>query len=311
MAIVAPEQIAPPPEPVAIRGRARLNRWDSPWLNPKLVIGAVLVLGVVLVGTLGPLFWNANLARAASSPLNLPPMWVAGGQAAHPLGTENSGRDMLALMIAGAPWSLRVGVIAAGIGMLVGALLGFTAGFLGGRVDSVIRTISDAAITIPSLAVLIVIAAFVRQITVETMALLLALFAWPGPTRLIRAQVLTLRERGYIQMARLSGASTFAIMFKEMLPNMLPYLAASLVGNISGAILASTSLEALGLGPTRIPTLGMTIFYSIQGSGILRGMWWWWGFPIVVLVIIFTGLFMIAIGLDEVANPRLRGAKTA
>src|SRR5258706_66842 len=199
MAIVAPEQIAPPPEPVAIRGRARLNRWDSPWLNPKLVIGAVLVLGVVLVGTLGPLFWNAYLA----------------------------------------------------------------------------------------------------------------LFAWPGPTRLIRAQVLTLRERGYIQMARLSGASTFAIMFKEMLPNMLPYLAASLVGNISGAILASTSLEALGLGPTRIPTLGMTIYYCIQGAGILRGMWWWWGFPIIVLIIIFTGLFLIAVGLDEVANPRLRGAQAS
>ena len=311
MAIVTPEQVAPPPEPVAVPRGARLNRWDSPWLNPKLVIGFTMILGVALVGLVGPLFWDATLARAASSPLNLPPMWVAGGTAAHPLGTENSGRDMLALLIAGAPWSLRVGLIAAGAGMIIGALLGFTAGFKGGRVDSVIRTIADAAITIPSLAVLIVIAAFVRQITVETMALLLALFAWPGPTRLIRAQVLTLRERGYVQMARLSGASTFAIMFKEMLPNMLPYLAASLVGNISGAILASTSLEALGLGPTRIPTLGMTIFYSIQGSGILRGMWWWWGFPIVVLVVIFTGLFMIAIGLDEVANPRLRGAKTA
>ena len=311
MAIVTPDQVAPPPEPVAVRKGAGLNRWDSPWLNPKLLIGAALVLLVVLVGVIGPLFWDATLARAATSPLNLPPAWVAGGQAAHPLGTENSGRDMLSLMIAGAPWSLRVGLIAAGTGMLVGALLGFTAGFVGGWVDSVIRTLADAAITIPSLAVLIVIAAFIRQITVETMALLLALFAWPGPTRLIRAQVLTLRERGYVQMARLSGASTFAIMFKEMLPNMLPYLAASLVGNISGAILASTSLEALGLGPTRIPTLGMTIFYSIQGSGILRGMWWWWGFPIVVLVIIFTGLFLIAIGLDEIANPRLRGVAKA
>src|SRR5262245_53049449 len=200
MAIMTPDQVAPPPEPVAVRKGARLNRWDSPWLNPKLVIGAAMVLLVVLVGTLGPLLWNANLARAASSPLNLPPAWVVGGNPAHPLGTENSGRDMLALMIAGAPWSLRVGLIAAGTGMLLGALLGFTAGFVGGRVDSVIRTISDAAITIPSLAVLIVIAAFVRQITVETMALLLALFAWAHPTRLIRAQVLTLRERGYVQM---------------------------------------------------------------------------------------------------------------
>jgi peptide/nickel transport system permease protein len=157
--------------------------------------------------------------------------------------------------------------------------------------------------------VLIVIAAFVRQIDVTTMALLLALFAWPGPTRLIRSQVLTLRERGYVRMARLSGASTMQIMFREMLPNLLPYLAASFAGNVSGAILASTSLEALGLGPTRVPTLGMTIFYAIRGAAVLRGMWWWWGFPILTLVIIFTGLFLIATGLDEIANPRLRGAK--
>jgi peptide/nickel transport system permease protein len=194
--------------------------------------------------------------------------------------------------------------------MLVGILLGFMAGFLGGPIDAVIRTIADAALTIPALAVLIVIAAVVRQISVETMALLLALFAWPQPTRLIRSQVLTLRERGYVRMARLSGAPTFDIMFKEMLPNMLPYLASSLVGNISGAILAATSLEALGLGPTRIPTLGMTIFYAIRASAILRGMWWWWGFPILVLVIIFSGLFLIATGLDEVANPRLKGITT-
>jgi peptide/nickel transport system permease protein len=156
---------------------------------------------------------------------------------------------------------------------------------------------------------LIVIAAFVKTITLDNMALLLALFAWPGPTRLIRSQVLSLRERGYVQMARLSGASTFDIMFKEMMPNLLPYLAASFTGNVSGNILAATGLEALGLGPTRIPTLGMTIFYAIRAAAILRGMWWWWGFPILMLVIIFSGLFLIAVGLDEIANPRLRGVQ--
>jgi peptide/nickel transport system permease protein len=291
--------------------RPFLNRWDSPWLNNKLVIGAGMLLGIVLVGLVGPFFWDITLARAASSPLNLPPAWVEGGTWEHPLGTENSGRDMLALVITGAPSSLRVGFIAAGIGMVVGILLGFTAGFLGGWVDAVIRTLADAALTIPALAVLIVIAAYIRTISVDNMALLLALFAWPGPTRLLRAQVLTLRERGYVRMARLSGSSTFDIMFKEMMPNMLPYLAASLVGNVSAAILAATSLEALGLGPTRIPTLGMTIFYAIRGAAILRDMWWWWGLPILVLVIIFISLFLIAIGLDEVANPRLRGAKPA
>ena len=118
-----------------------------------------------------------------------------------------------------------------------------------------------------------------------------------------------MRERGYVRMARLSGQSTFKIMFREMLPNMFPCLAASFAGNVSGAILAATSLEALGLGPTRIPTLGMTIFYAIRSSAIIRGMWWWWGFPIMILMIIFSGFFLISTGLDEIANPRLRGVQ--
>jgi peptide/nickel transport system permease protein len=163
-------------------------------------------------------------------------------------------------------------------------------------------------ITIPTLALLIVVSSYVRVVDISSMALILALFSWAGPTRLIRAQVLSMRERGYVRMARLSGVPTFDIMFREMLPNMLPYLASSLAGNVAGAILAATSLEALGLGPARIPTLGMTIFYAISSSAVLRGMWWWWGFPILILVIIFIGLFLMAIGLDEIANPRLRGA---
>ena len=298
----------------ALPRQAGIGRWDSPWLNTKLVGGLALVLAVLLMGLVGPLFWDVTLARAASSPLNLPPVW-AGDRSfpppdpAHPLGTESNGRDMLAVVITGAPRSFQVGLIAAGVGLAVGTLLGFTAGFLGGWADNVIRTSADAVITIPSLALLIVVSSYVRLVDITTMALILALFSWAGPTRLIRAQVLSLRERGYVRMARLSGVPTFNIMFREMLPNLLPYLASSLAGNVAGAILAATSLEALGLGPTRIPTLGMTIYYAIRSSAIIRGMWWWWGFPILVLIIIFTGLFLIAVGLDEIANPRLRGAK--
>ena len=259
----------------------RVSRWESPWLNAKLLVGLAMVLSMALLGVVGRLFWDVRLAHAASSPLNLPPVFARAGpnfpppDPAHPLGTESNGRDMLAVLIVGAPRSLRIGLIAAGIGMGIGIILRFTSGFVGGWLDNVIRTFADAFITIPSLAVLIVISAYVRQISVENMALLLAAFAWPGPTRLIRAQVLSMRERGYVLMARLSNASTFAIMFKEMLPNMLPYLAASFTGNVSGAILAATGLEALGLGPTRVPTLGMTIFYAIRAAAIIRGMWWW------------------------------------
>jgi peptide/nickel transport system permease protein len=299
-------------ETTVARKVAGINLWDYPWLNPKLLIGASLVIFILLTGLIGPLFWDVTLAQAASSPLNLPPFWlkehVPPGDPAHPLGTDNMGRDMLALIITGAPSSLRVGFIAAGLGMTVGIVLGFTSGFVGGWVDNLIRTAVDAWVTIPNLLVLVTLSAYIRP-TVTVMAFLLAGFAWAGPTRLIRAQALSMRERGYVRMARLSGSSTLSIIFVEMFPNLLPYLAASLAGNISGAILAATGLEALGLGPTRIPTLGMTVYYSIRASAVLRGMWWWWGFPIVVLIIIFTGFFLMAIGLDEIANPRLRGIK--
>ncbi len=356
----------------------RLNRFDSPWLNPKFIVGTIMVVSIVLIGLVGQLFWRVSLSYPASSPLNLPPPWAPGygeirteaevvaakataaatptpkasisltggnpfattdeeqttdspapaesaAAAApvapasrfgspsweHPMGTESNGRDMLAVLLVGAPRSLWIGLIAASIGMLIGIILGFTAGYLGGWVDAVIRTVADSIIVIPALAVLIVIAAYVRTVSIESMALLLALFAWPAPTRYIRAQVLSMRERGYVNMARISGASSFDIMFKEMMPNMLPYLGASYTGNVSGAILAAAGLEALGLGPTRIPTLGMTIFYAIRAAAILRGMWWWWGPPIFVLIILFSGLFLMNIGLDEIANPRLRGKKKA
>jgi peptide/nickel transport system permease protein len=298
--------------PETLTGQAGLNRWDSPWLNPKFMTGLVMVLAVLLMGLIGGRFWSERLALVASSPLNLPPAWVQdpqfiGATAAHPLGTESNGRDILAVLITGAPRSFQVGLIAAGIGLIVGIVLGFTAGFLGGWVDNVIRTLADSVITIPTLALLIVVSSYVRVVDISSMALILALFSWAGPTRLIRAQVLSMRERGYVRMARLSGVPTFDIMFREMLPNMMPYLASSLAGNVAGAILAATSLEALGLGPSRIPTLGMTIYYAISSSAVIRGMWWWWGFPILILVVIFSGLFLMAIGLDEIANPRLRG----
>ncbi len=276
-------------------------------MNQKLAIGSSIILAVLLFSLLGPLFWDTELAYVASGPRNLPPMWMEKGQAAFPLGTENMGRDMLAQLIVGTPSSLKVGFIASSIGMGVGLILGSLAGYFGGKVDAVIRTISDSVITIPSLMVLIVIASYVQMTDTTTMAFILAMFAWPGPTRLVRSQVLTLRERGYVRMAMLSGASAVEIMFVEMLPNMLPWLAASFTGGVSGAILGATGLEVLGLGPTRVPSLGMIINYATSASALLRGMVWWWLPPILMLMIIFTGFFLITIGLDEIANPRLRG----
>jgi len=291
----------------------RFNRWDTPWINPKLLSGAALIAAILLLGVLGRIFWNTDLALTGSSPLNLPPVGFTStrnlvGTWDHPLGTENSGRDLLALIIVGAPNSFLVGVIAAVVGMGVGIFLGFSAGFLGGRVDDIVKLLSDVAVTIPALMVLIVIQSLIRQVEVTTMALLISMFAWPGPTRLIRAQVLTMRESGYVQMAKLSGASTFSIMFREIMPNLIPYLFASFIGNATGAILTAVGLETLGLGPQRVPTLGGTIYYALNAAAILRGMWWWWGLPTILLAIIFIGLLLINLGFDEIANPRLRQA---
>ncbi len=300
---ILPQQQALPQLPAETGVKAR-----PPWQNVKLIAGVIMVALVLLVALIGHFAWDTDLARAASSPLNLPPMW-AGGTPAHPFGTENSGRDLLALLVVGGPTTLQVGLIVGASSMLIGVVLGFTAGYLGGPVDAVIRTLSDTALTIPSLAILIVISAYVREMDVSTMALIVALFAWAGPTRLIRAQVLSMREQGYVRMARLTAQSTPRIMFAEIMPNLLPFLAAGFIGAASGGILAAVGLEALGLGPQRIPTLGMTVSNAIQGSAILRGMWWWWGAPSLVLMVIFIGLFLVAVGLDEVANPRLRGRK--
>ena len=167
-----------------------------------------------------------------------------------------------------------------------------------------IRGIADIGLTVPGLLVLIIIAVSVRGgLTVNQMAIVVASLAWLNPTRTIRAQVLTLRERGYVEVARLNGMSGPEIILREMMPNLLPYLAATLVNAVSAAILASIGLEVLGLGPLESPTLGMTLYWINFNAAILNGWWWWWVAPIVIILIVFLGLFFLTVGLDEIANP--------
>jgi peptide/nickel transport system permease protein len=162
-------------------------------------------------------------------------------------------------------------------------------------------------LTIPGLLILILIAVNISHaLSVTQMGLAVSAVSWTNPARTVRAQVLVMREQLYVEIARLSGVSGLGIVFKEMMPNLAPYLAASFVGAVGAAVLASIGLEALGLGPFSSPTLGMTIYFNIQFSSIVVGMWWWLIPPIAAMAIIFVSLFLIASGLDEWANPRLR-----
>jgi len=269
--------------------------------NPRITVGFVLLGGMVLFWLVG----DATIGISKSVPLSGPPDMPP--SARFPLGTDSAGRQLLPVLIAGVPLTLEVGLLAGGVGLLIGTLLGFTAGYFGGAIDSVIRTVADIILPIPALAVLVVIASTIHVLlSVEIMALVIASLAWMYPTRTIRAQVLSIRNRAYIEVARFSGEGHLKIIFRELMPNLLPYLAASFVGAVGAGILAGIGLEALGLGPQDKPTLGMTIFWAIYYGATLRGMWWWWGPPIVILVLVFMALFMIAQGLDRYANPRLR-----
>lgn len=297
---------------VAERRQARrIRRFDNPWLNPKLIWGAGLLLSIVAIGMVGRLLWNLDLVFTGSAPLKLPPLGFENlrGQAgvmAHPIGTDGGGRDMLAMIIIGAPNTLFVGLLASLIGMSIGIFLGFSAGFLGGRADDVIRVGADVMITIPPLLILVVFQSAFGDVTLTMMALLIAGFVWQSPTRLIRAQVLSMKQSGYVQMAQLSGASTTHIMFREMLPNLVPYLFGSFIASVTTSIVTAVGLEVLGLGPQRIPTLGRTIYEAINAGALIQNLWWWWGIPTLLLGVMFIGLLLINLGLDEVSNPRLR-----
>jgi peptide/nickel transport system permease protein len=271
--------------------------------NPSLAVGVALLTMLALFVLIGSLMVDTEGARPLSAPTLRPP------SADYPFGTDRQGRDLFAVMVAGTPLTLRIGFVAGFIGVGLGTILAFIAAYYRGLIDTVIRGVADIGLTVPGLLVLIIIAVSIKgTLTVNQMAIIVASLAWLYPTRTIRAQVLSLRERGYVEVAQLSGMSGPGIIFFELMPNLLPYLAATLVNAVSAAILASIGLEVLGLGPIDSPTLGMTLYWVNFNAAMINGWWWWWTAPTVIILTVFLGLFFLTVGLDEIANPRLRGS---
>jgi peptide/nickel transport system permease protein len=272
--------------------------------NPTFTAGLLLLVALYLFGVIGSATISPRRADMGGNPLSLAPAWD------HPLGTDGLGRDMLAVMVIGIPNTVKIGFLAGAVGVIIGALMGLYAGYYKGIANSILSSFADVMLVIPALAILITVSAYVRVVTVELMAIIVGLLAWPLPARVIRSQTLSLRERLFVQVAKLSGESDLEIIVLRILPNLTAYLAASFVGAVSGGILASVGLEVLGLGPQNVPTIGRTLYYAFQYTAMLRGMWWWWGPPILTLAVIFTGLFMMSISLDKYANPRLKGSSS-
>ena len=286
--------------------------------NRLIVFGLGAFVALTLFVTLSYLFYEQEdllqerqgvngLVKAASVQANQKPSWNP--WSGYPLGTDVQGRDIYAAVVVGIPLSLRIGVIAAAIGVGVGMVLAFVAAYVGGVIDAVVRTVVDSLIPIPGLLVLVLVATSLnpgKGLTVDQLAFVIAVLAWPGPARVIRSQVLVIRERGYVEMARMSGTSAMGIIFKEMMPNFGSVRASQLRRGGFRVDSCVYRRRVSGLGPLDSPTLGSMIYWNIFTSSVLLGLWYWLLPPILVLVVLFVGLFMISAGLDEVANPRLR-----
>jgi len=270
--------------------------------NSKFVIGISVILLLVLFGLAGTFLTTPDMRRTGAYPVRLPP----GTQAL--LGTDSMGRSVAVQLCEAILKSLQVGLLAAAIGTSLGALVGFASGYFGHLVDAALRVLIDVFLSVPSLVFLILIASLVRGVSVPAVALIIGCFAWASPARQSRAQVLSLKERAFVKLSRLSGMSGLEIIVQELIPNMMQWLGANFVNAFLAAVLAEAGLSLLGLGPQKEMTLGMMLYWALSYGAVLQNMWWWWMFPVFTLMLLFLSLYLVHLGLDEVSNPRLARA---
>ena len=270
--------------------------------NKGLAIGLTMVLLLTLFTVIGLL----TIDSAKAYPLSVQPKQPPGAK--YFLGTDFFGRDLLAEMVVGMWQTALIGVLAGAVGTIIGVILGFVSAYFGGWVDAAIKGLCQILTPIPVFLIQVVIAGSMdkRDVTIYTMAFIVLLLAWMWPTLVIRAQVLTMKERQFVAVAKLSGMRAPGIIFGEILPNLLPFIAAAFVGQVFSAVFASFYLAVLGLGPLREPLLG-NIIWAAQSQGAFFNGWWWWPiWPAIAMVLILGSLALVNMGLDELANPRIR-----
>ncbi len=270
--------------------------------NKSLAVGLGILLFLVAFTAIGFMVIDPKDAYPLSAPTKRAPSWD------YPLGTDFFGRNLYAAMVVGMWQTAAIGLLAGGIGTFIGVILGFTSAYFGGWIDMIIKNICLILTPIPVLLIQVVVAGSLdkRDVTILMMALIIVMLGWMGTTLVVRAQVLTMKERQFVSVAKLSGVSSLGIIFKEIMPNLLPFIAAAFVVQVFAAVFASFYLAVLGLGPLREPLLG-NIIWSAHGQGAFFNGWWWWPIePSVAMILILGSLALINMGLDELANPRVR-----
>ena len=263
-----------------------------------------LVILVLLVAIVGPLIWridpNASLGGLFDSPQGVGSMI---------LGTDNEGQSVIANLTNGARTSLLVGLIAGTVATTIGLIIGLIAGYAGGVVEEILMGMTNIALAIPSIVVVILLSVALPQRNMITLALVIGITAWPWTARAVRAQATSVRTREHIEVAKMSGAGFWSILGWDVLPYLLSYVVMAFVLQISGAILTESSLSMLGLGPSNIVSIGMMLNWALAWGAIRVGAWWAFIPPTILLSMIAFSLLLLQSSLDEVFNPRLRRGK--
>jgi peptide/nickel transport system permease protein len=267
--------------------------------NWKFVVGLGLVLAMLGLAIVGPLLTD-HTPLEFSGPTDQAP------SADYWFGTTSFGQDVYSQFVYGLRSAFLVGAVGGGIAWLLGATVGFTAGYRGGWVDDVLNMLTNVVLVIPTLAILIIVAAYINVHNYATEAILIGLTSWPWAARAVRAQTFSLKTREFVDVARLSGRGTRRIIATEIAPNMSSYLLMMFILLFGGAILIGASLDFLGLGPSAQVSLGLMMNNSFLSSALILGSWWWFVPPGVGIILIVGGLYVMNVGLDEIFNPKLR-----
>jgi peptide/nickel transport system permease protein len=267
--------------------------------NTKLKIGLTVVLLFVLLAIIGPLitpYKPLDFVQAGANPPS-GENW---------LGTTALGEDIFSQLVYGLGMTFLVGIFGGGLATVLGVMIGFIAGYRGGLVDELLNMLTNIVLVIPSLVVLIIIAAYldVRGVLIE--GVFIACFNWPWTARAVRAQTFSLRTREFVDLARLSGVSSLKIIINEIAPNMLSYLLLVFILQFGGAILTAATLDFIGLGPTNGISLGLMMNYAFISGSLMVGYWWWFIPPGLVITVLVGALYITNVGLDEIFNPKLR-----
>lgn len=261
----------------------------------------LLVLGVL---ALLSLFSPYDSIEWRVVPPNLPPSWE------HLLGTTSLGQDVFWQMTFAIRNSLALAVLASAISRVIAVTVGMVAGYCGGVVDRVLMFISDGFLVLPTFVILVLLSMLIREhMNFVYLALLLGVLGWQWDTRLVRSQILSLREREFTYTAILSGTPTGKLIFSEYLPFIIPLVLATLINNMIWVVGMEITLALIGLTDVTTPTLGAMLHFALAYEALLRGFWWWLFSPIGVTVFFSAALYLVAVGVSEYLDPKARAQR--